>query len=105
MIKKQFSERLKQYPGDTAYFQTLAKELKLPAAEQYRLFSVIGAEELQKLLPSAGYGHFLGEDEETRFKLNLHIHTSASELYRRCSCWNKACLTAAAAILIFWLSP
>lgn len=79
MLKKQFSERLKQYPGDAAYFQTLAKELKLPAAEQYRLFSVMGAEELQKLLPSANYGHFLGDDQETSFKLNLHIHTSASD--------------------------
>ena len=79
MLKKQFSERLKQYPGDAAYFQTLAKELKLPAAEQYRLFSVMGAEELQKLLPSANYGHILGDDQETSFKLNLHIHTSASD--------------------------
>ncbi len=79
MLKKQFSGRLKQYPGDAAYFKTLANEMKLPAAEQYRLFSVMGAEELQNLLLQTGFEHFLGNDETTPFKLNLHIHTTASD--------------------------
>lgn len=39
--------------------------MKLPAAEQYRLFSVMGAEELQNLLLQTGFEHFLGNDETT----------------------------------------
>lgn len=79
MLKKLFSERLKLFPSDSAYFQTLAKELKLPANSQYKLFSIMGAEELQALLKTTDYEHFLGADNATPFKLNLHIHTTASD--------------------------
>ena len=80
-IKKTFQTRLKMYPTDAKYYRALAKELGLKESETYKLFSVMGAEELKHLLTIAtprDFKHF-SDYHDDAFRFNLHTHTNASD--------------------------
>ena len=71
--------RFKSFPKDRVYLEMLAREIGLPANETAKLASVMGTQELKTLLSRVDYDYFLGAEETTPFKINLHIHTKASD--------------------------
>lgn len=77
--EQSLQRRFKSFPEDRAYLETLAREIRLPANETAKLASVMGAQELKALLSRVDYDYFLGAEETTPFKINLHIHTKASD--------------------------
>lgn len=80
-LKSIFAARLKDYPLDAAYITALAKGLGLKKSEEWKLFSVMGAEELSNILQVAKPADFQKKkvfyDKDLR--LNLHSHTEASD--------------------------
>lgn len=79
-LKQTFWDRLFFYPTDAHYIQALALNLGLKNGEEYRLFSVMGAQELSNTLPLAVYRNFqaIGPNDPM-FRFNLHLHTQASD--------------------------
>lgn len=79
-LKQVFWDRLFFYPTDAHYIQALASNLELKKGEEYRLFSVMGAQELSNTLPLATYRNFQAfRPNDPLFRFNLHLHTEASD--------------------------
>ena len=79
-LKQVFWDRLFFYPTDAHYIQALASNLELKKGEEYRLFSVMGAQELSNTLPLATYRNFQAiQPNDPLFRFNLHLHTEAPD--------------------------
>jgi len=80
-MKKEFEQRLKKYPLDAKYISILAKELGLKKADEYKLFSIMGREELSANLINANYRDFVheGDFHDKYFRMNLHMHSVFSD--------------------------
>ncbi len=79
-LKKEFENRLFMYPSDAHYIQALAHQMKIPAGDEYKLFSIMGAQELADTLPLADYRDFQYLiPDDTHFRFNLHLHTHHSD--------------------------
>lgn len=79
MLKKDFNRRLRLFPTDKKYYRQLASAIGVSENKIHRLYSVIGSAELKELLRTSDYRHFLGFNEDVRYRINLHIHTQASD--------------------------
>ncbi len=79
-IKKDFENRMFMYPSDMHYISAIGNAIGLKQDETWRLFSIMGAQELADTLPLAQYRNFqaLG-DQDLDFRFNLHLHTHYSD--------------------------
>ena len=75
-IKIDFEKRIFMYPSDMHYISAIGNAIGLKQDETWRLFSIMGAQELADTLPLAQYRNFqaLG-DQDSDFRFNLHLHT------------------------------
>lgn len=80
-LKQTFLNRMYLYPGDAHYIQRLSQMLNLPQGQEYRLYSIMGGQELSDTLPLARYRSFqyMGPGHDPAFRFNLHMHTTASD--------------------------
>ncbi len=77
--EQNLQKRFKTFPKDKEYLETLAQGINLPTSDIAKLSSIMGAQELKALLPAVDYDYFLGAEDTTPIKINLHIHTQASD--------------------------
>lgn len=75
-MQSAFAKKIKQYPKDIAYLKFLAEKSGLAETELFKLNSIIGAEQLERILKTAPSRFFNVNDE---FHLNLHMHTTHSD--------------------------
>ncbi len=73
-LKQDFYKRLFMYPHDALYVMALAKNLGLKKGEEWRLYSVMGAQELSDIFQTVQ-----AEDFSSDFRVNLHLHTQHSD--------------------------
>ena len=79
-IKEEFENRLFMYPSDAHYICALGENLGLRPQQYYKLFSIMGGQELANTLPLATYRNFQHlKQNDVDFRLNLHTHTHFSD--------------------------
>ena len=80
VIKEEFYNRLFMYPSDYHYLKEIAKSINLEEKDLWRLYSLMGAQELANTLALASYKHFrYDENSKQDFRFNLHTHTNFSD--------------------------
>ncbi len=84
IFKNGFKKTMEIFPEDFIYIKNLAKNLGLKEGEEYKLNSVMGKSQLQKLLDEFTPQDFtIGKNFEgaqnMTFRVNLHNHTRASD--------------------------
>lgn len=84
VFKSGFEKMMEAFPEDLVYLKKLAKNLGLNEGDEYKLNSVMGKSQLQKLLDEFTPGDFsIGENFEgarnMTFRVNLHNHTTFSD--------------------------
>ena len=68
------------YPSDYHYLKEIAKSINLEEKDLWRLYSLMGAQELANTLALASYKHFrYDENSKQDFRFNLHTHTNFSD--------------------------
>lgn len=80
-MKRLFDKRCEQYPLDARYISVLANGLGLTKADHYKLFSVMGRDELLDHLNRSNYRDFVhqGDLHDRHFRMNLHMHSVFSD--------------------------
>lgn len=83
---KALKHEMAQFPKDIEYRKALLKGLGIEPARYYKIRSIIGGEEIKKILAdfSNNYENYtVGDDYENatngKLRANLHIHTTASD--------------------------
>lgn len=83
---KSLKQEVAQFPKDIEYRKTLLKEIGIEPSKFYKLRSIIGTEEIKKILSELSTSpeyYTAGENYENTingmFRANLHIHTTASD--------------------------
>lgn len=84
VLKTTFKKTMEAFPDDFAYIKNLAKHMGIKEGEEYKLNSVMGKSQLQKLLDEFTPADFsIGKDfdgaRNMTFRVNLHNHTTASD--------------------------
>ena len=84
VLKTTFKKTMEAFPDDFAYIKNLAKHMGIKEGEEYKLNSVMGKSQLQKLLDEFTPVDFsIGKDfdgaRNMTFRVNLHNHTTASD--------------------------
>lgn len=84
VLKTTFKKTMEAFPDDFAYIKNLAKHMGIKEGEEYKLNSVMGKSQLQKLLDEFTLADFsIGKDfdgaRNMTFRVNLHNHTTASD--------------------------
>lgn len=84
VLKTTFKKTMETFPDDFAYIKNLAKHMGIKEGEEYKLNSVMGKSQLQKLLDEFTPADFsIGKDfdgaRNMTFRVNLHNHTTASD--------------------------
>lgn len=82
MIKKDFDIRLDSYPQDIEYYKTISKGMGLLESEMCKLFSIVGKTEFLDIIQKTSARDYICISEDKHdplFRLNLHIHTDASD--------------------------
>lgn len=68
------------YPSDCYYLKAIAKCIDLQENDLWRLYSLMGAQELANTLPLSKYQNFcFNENKPKEFRFNLHTHTNFSD--------------------------
>ena len=83
---KTLKQEVAQFPKDIEYRKTLLKEIGIEPNKYYRLRSIIGSEEIKKILSEFSgnsENYTVGDNYENtingKLRANLHIHTTASD--------------------------
>lgn len=77
---EEFYNRLFMYPSDYHYLRAIAEAIDLEDKQLWRLYSLMGAQELANTLPLAKYQNFrYDENNSDEFRFNLHTHSSYSD--------------------------
>ena len=80
IVKEEFYNRLFMYPSDYHYLKKIAEAVKVDDGDLWRLYSLMGAQELSNTLPLARYQNFRYDARNPQeFCLNLHSHSNASD--------------------------
>lgn len=80
MMEEEFYNRLFMYPSDYHYLKAIIKAIDLDEKELWRLYSLMGAQELANTLPLANYKNFrYDENMPQEFRFNLHTHSTYSD--------------------------
>ena len=79
-LKQEFENRLFMYPSDAHYIRAIVQEFGLSPKDDYKLFSIMGGQELADTLPLASYRNFQClKKNDTDYRFNLHLHTYFSD--------------------------
>lgn len=84
VLKSEFSKIINEFPDDLKYYKKLAQALNLPKGEEFKLNSIVGPQQLKKILQDATEKDFsIGDNlmcvEDLSHRINLHNHTQASD--------------------------
>ena len=84
IVKTQFKNLIQKFPGDIKYYTKMASDMGLPKGQEFRLFSVVGKEQLTSILTHASrqdfeIGHDFSGVKNLTHRINLHNHTQASD--------------------------
>ena len=78
--REKFYNRLYLYPSDFHYLQAIGRAVGVGDDELWRLYSLMGAQELSNTLPLAKYNNFRFDDNNPdEFRFNLHTHSVYSD--------------------------
>ena len=83
-LKTKYNNIINEFPEDKQYYETLAKSIGLNPGEEFKLSSVVGSKQLEKLINNFTMQDFtVGKNLEgvknNIYRVNLHNHTQASD--------------------------